>query len=224
MKNLFSFFIVVVISLACSAVASAQTPTPVDDEDFQSWNDLQITVPLNKRVDLLLQATFRFTQNLSRFNEGRVGAGFAFKLNKAVTFSPIYTYIESRNSAGAFRTEHRYGLRGTYKFPTKSFGLSHRSIYEYRVRSSGNSWRYRPSLTFEKALPARFMSKAKFYITEEPFYISTTGKFSRNRFSIGINKTLNAHLSLDIYYLRQNDGFSHPGDLNVLGTSWKIHL
>jgi hypothetical protein len=224
MKRLFSFLIIIAAAAVCSVVACAQSSSQIDDEDFQSWNDIQVTHPLNKNVDLLIQTTFRFTQNLTRFNEGRIGGGLAFKLNKSVAVSPTYTYIESRNSSGAFRTEHRYSLRGTFKFPTKNFGLSHRSIYEYRVRSSGNSWRYRPSLTFEKALPAGIISKAKIFVTEEPFYISTTGKFSRNRFSIGINKTVNSHLSLDVYYLRQNDGFSHPGDLNVLGTSWKIHL
>ncbi len=79
-------------------------------------------------------------------------------------------------------------------------------------------------MTFEKALPRSFLRKAKVFVTEEPFYVSTTKKFSRNRFSIGISKTFNPHLTLDVYYLRQQDGYSHPGDLNVLGTAWKVHL
>ena len=211
------------IAATLSGSIAAQT-TQIDDEDVQSWNDIQFTIPLNKKVDLSLQTTVRFGKNLSRFNEGRVGGGFVFKLSKAVSFSPTYTYIEARNTAGLFRPEHRYSFRGTFKFPTKGFGLSHRSIYEYRVRPSGNSWRYRPSLTFEKDLPEKFIGKAKFFVTEEPFYISTTRKFSRNRFSLGISKPINKHLTLDVYYLRQNDGYSHPGDLNVLGTTWKIHL
>jgi hypothetical protein len=49
-------------------------------------------------------------------------------------------------------------------------------------------------------------------------------KFSRNRFTAGITKTLTKKLSLDVYYMRQNDGFSRPGDLNVIGTSWKVRL
>ncbi len=213
----------VVIATAHIASVGAQTAQP-DDEDVQQWNDLQFSVPLNKKVELLLQTTLRFGKNITNITEGRVGGGLSIKLNPSLSISPTYTYIESRNTAGRFVTEHRYSLRGTYKFPTRSFGLSHRSIYEYRVRSAGNSWRYRPSLTFEKALPENFIPKAKFFVTEEIFYVSTTKKFSRNRFSLGISKTVNSHLTLDVYYLRQNDGFSHPGDLNVLGTSWKFHL
>jgi Protein of unknown function (DUF2490) len=118
--------------------------------------------------------------------------------------------------------EIRFNLRIGYKFPIKSFGLSHRSWFEYRIRNTGNSWRYRPSLTFEKDIG--FIPKAKFYVTEEPFYDSSLKKFSRNRFTVGINKTLTKKLSLEVYYMRQNDGFSRPGDLNVIGTSWKIKL
>jgi|CXWL01.1.fsa_nt_gi hypothetical protein len=223
MKNLSKLLLSIVVTAFCSAVILSQT-TAQDDEDFQSWNDFSVTVPLNKRVDLSFNSTIRITNNISRFNEGRVGAGISVKLTKAFSIAPSYTYIEARNSSGRFRTENRYSLRGTYKFPTKGFGLSHRSTYEYRARSSGNSWRYRAALTFEKALPGKFLPKAKIIITEDAFYISTTRKFSRNRFSIGINKSVNSHLSVEVYYLRQNDGFSHPGDLNVLGTSWKIHL
>ena len=223
MKILRKTWPLIFIAAAFCSFANGQT-TQTDDEDTQSWNDLQVTIPLNKKVDLVLQTTFRIGHNITKLVEGRVGGGISVKLNKAFTVSPAYLYIESRNASGAFRTEHRYSLRGVYKFPTKGFGLSHRSIYEYRVRSSGNTWRYRPSITFEKPLPEKLISKAKFFVTEEPFYVSTTRKFSRNRFSLGVSKTINSHLTLDVYYLRQNDGYSHPGDLNVLGTSWKIHL
>ena len=207
------------ITLAASAGAQV-----VDREDLESWNDFLLTIPINKKIDIVVQPTLRFGQNITRLTERRVGAGVVFKINKTVAVLPSYTYIEARNILGVFNYEHRYGLRGTYKFPIRSFGLSHRSIYEYRVRRSGHSWRYRPSLTFEKELPKKILSNAKIFITEEPFYVSTTRKFSRNRLSLGVSKVINQHLTLDIYYLRQNDRFSLPGDLNVIGTTWKFHL
>lgn len=201
-----------------------RSQTAIDDDDTQSWNDLQLTVKLNAHFDLTTKLTGRFGRNISRLNDGRYQIGFVWKPTKSISVSPFYWFVYARNAAGKFTVENRLNLAVTYKFPVKSFGLSHRSWYEYRVKASGNSWRYRPSLTFEKALPEKFLSKAKFFITEEPFYVSTTRKFSRNRLSLGISKVINNHLTLDVYYLRQNDGFSHPGDLNVLGTSWKFHL
>ena len=77
-------------------------------------------------------------------------------------------------------------------------------------------------MTIEKDL--KFIPKTKFYATEEVFYDSSLDKFSRNRFTLGITRTLSKKLSLDLYYMRQNDGFSRPGDIHVIGTSWKIKL
>jgi len=209
--------------LLCALISvKAQTPPLVEQDDFQSWNDLQITVPMSKQVDFVTQATMRFGKNISRLNDGRFQIGFVYKPNKSWSFQPFYWFIRARNSRSQFRTEHRLNFRIGYKFPIKSFGLLHRSWFEYRIRNTGNSWRYRPSLTFEKEIPKKIIPKAKFYLTEEVFYDSILNKFSRNRFTVGINKILNKKLSVDLYYMRQNDGFSRPGDLNVVGTSWKV--
>ena len=221
MKNKFFLTIFAIIFFVFSN-AIAQTPTLVPQDDIQLWNDVQLTVPLAKKVDFWTSATIRFGKNVSRFNEGRYAIGFIYHPTKTWSFQPFYWSIKARDSRGRFREEHRLNLRIAYKFPIKTYGLSHRSIFEYRIRNTGNSWRYRPSLTFEKDLPKQF--KAKFYVTEEPFYDSTLKKFSRNRVTVGITKTLSKQLSLDIFYMRQNDGFSRPGDLNVIGTSWKIKL
>lgn len=212
------------LSLCCFLSISIVAQTIADDEDFQSWNDVQLTVPLSKKFDFYTAVTMRFGKNVTRLNDGRFAIGFVWKPAKSFSVQPFYWHIRARNSRSQFRTEHRLNLRATYKFPFKTFGLSHRSWFEYRMRSVGNTWRYRPSLTFEKDIPAKYIPKAKFYITEEPFYDSGLKKFSRNRFTVGVNKTLSKNLSADVYYMRQNDGFSRPGDLNVVGTSWKIKL
>jgi uncharacterized protein DUF2490 len=195
-----------------------------DDEDFQSWNDVQLTVPMSKLVDFQTKVTMRFGKNVTRLNDGRWQFGFVFKPTKALSITPFYWYIRARNAAGSFRTEHRLNLAVSYRFPIKSFGLIHRSTFERRLRPPVNSWRYRAMLTFEKDIPKNIIPQAKFFIGDEVFYDSVIKKFSRNRFSIGINKTLTKQLSVDIYYMRQNDGFTHPGDLNTIWTAWRIKL
>jgi hypothetical protein len=203
---------------------SANAQTLADEEDLQSWNDLQLTVPMTEHFDFYTQVTMRFGKNVTRLHDGRYAIGFVWKPTKALSFTPFYWYINARNASGRFRVEHRLNLRANYRFPFKKFGLSHRSTFEYRLRRPLNSWRYRPSLTFEKDLPKKFIPAARIYLTEEIFYDSLLKKFSRNRFTVGINKTLTKKLSVDLYYMRQNDGFSRPGDLNVVGTSWKVRL
>ncbi|MGI8885061.1 MAG: DUF2490 domain-containing protein [Pyrinomonadaceae bacterium] len=204
------------------SILSADAQTVASDEDFQSWNDVQITVPMTKKVDFYTAFTSRFGKNVSRINDSRFAGGFIYKPTKSLSFQPVYWRIDARNANSRFRAEHRLNFRVTYRFPFKKFGLSHRSGFEYRLRRPRNSFRYRPSLTFEKAIPKNIIPKANFFVTEEIFYDSLLKKFSRNRFTVGINKTLNKNLSLDVYYMRQNDGTTPPGDLNVVRTALKV--
>lgn len=199
----------------------AQTNQP-DDTDFQSWNDLSVTIGLSKKIDLYIPFTLRLANNVRSFGEGKAGAGIVIKPTKRLAITPYYQYIRSRNAAGVYRTENRYLLRGVYKFPTKGFGLSHRSQYEYRDRNGRNSWRYRPSVTIDKPLPEKWIKDAKVFATEEVFYDSAAGRFSRNRLSFGVNKSLSKNLSVDLYYLRQDDSVSHPGTVHAIGTGWKL--
>lgn len=204
-------------------IARAQSLQPQDD--IQSWNDVQLTVPLHKYFEFYTAVTGRFGKNITRLNDARFAVGIGWKPHKSLNIMPFYWYIRARNSSGQFRNEHRLNVRASYKFPIKKFGLTHRSTYEYRLREgTQNSWRYRAGLTFEKDLPKSFIPGAKFYFGDEVFYDSLLKKFSRNRFTIGVNKTLTKQLSVDIYYMRQNDGNSRPGDLNVIGTTWRIKL
>jgi len=46
----------------------------------------------------------------------------------------------------------------------------------------------------------------------------------RNRFASGIIKPLNKNITLELYYLRQNDGRTLPGDIHAIGTTWRIRL
>lgn len=213
-----------VIAFLGFGVLFANAQTISDDEDIQSWNDVQLTVPISKQFDFYTALTMRFGKNITRLNDGRYAVGFVYKPNKSWSFQPFYWFINARNSRSQFKMENRLNLRVGYRFPFKTFGLSHRSAFEYRIRQPRNSWRYRLSLTFDKEIPKNIIPKTKFYATDEVFYDSLLKKFSRNRFTVGITKTLTKKLSLDFYFMRQNDGHAHPGDLNVVGTSWKIKL
>ena len=216
MKKL--FLALAVFAFATSAAAQAAP----DPEDFQSWNDIQLTAPMTKKVDFYTAFTARFGKNVSRVNDSRFAVGFIYKANKSLSFQPFYWRIDARNASGRFRAEHRLNLRAVYRFPFKNFGLSHRSWFEYRLRRPLNSFRYRPSLTFDKAIPKNIIPGASVFVTEEVFYDSLLKRFSRNRFTAGINKTINKNLSLDVYYMRQNDGTTRPGDLNVIGTTLRV--
>ncbi|MDQ3750449.1 MAG: DUF2490 domain-containing protein [Acidobacteriota bacterium] len=140
----------------------------IDTDDNQSWNDVQITVPMSEQFDFTLTGTFRFGKNITRLNDRRIAVGFVYKPNKSWSLQPFYWNIVARNASSRFLTEHRLNFRATYRFTFNKFGLSHRSWIERRLRQPRNSWRFRPSLTFEKdikkSFPTRaFSSRKKFF-------------------------------------------------------------
>jgi hypothetical protein len=191
-----------ILILISGILAAEGQSTLQPQDDIQSWNDVQLTVPMSKQFDFQTKVTLRFGKNIQRLNDGRLQFGIVWKPTKWLTISPYYWFIRMRNSRSVFNNEHRFNLAVTYKFPFKTFGLTHKSIIERRNRQPVNTWRYRPSLTFDKDIPKHIIPGAKFFIADEIFYDSGLKKFSRNRFSIGINKTVNKNLSVDVYYMR----------------------
>ena len=165
----------------------------------------------------------RFGKNITRLNDGRYAFGIVWKPTKALSISPYYWFVNARNAVGQFAVENRLAVAATYKFPTKKFGLSHRSTYEYRMRAV-NSWRYRAMITVEKELPEKFMKNTKWFVADEVFYDSLFKRFTRNRFGFGISRTINKHLTWDLYYTRQNDGITRPGNLNIIWNAWKFKM
>lgn len=217
------FLVMINVSLALCVFSQTVADLP-DDEDFQSWNDVTLTVPMSKRLDYFNRVTLRIGDNVSNLRDGRFMVGVVWKPTKALSISPFFWYINARNAANRFRVENRLNLSASYRFPIKKFGLLHRSTYERRLRRPLNSWRYRAMMTVEKDIPEKILAGAKVFVSDEIFYDSLLKKFSRNRFSIGVSKTITKQLSLDVFYMRQNDGFSRPGDLNTVWTAWKIKL
>ncbi|MEJ7699918.1 MAG: hypothetical protein WKF71_09785 [Pyrinomonadaceae bacterium] len=59
--------------------ASGQNVQTVDDEDIQSWNDLQMIVPVTKEFDFYAAITGRFGKNVTRLNDRRFAVGFIYK-------------------------------------------------------------------------------------------------------------------------------------------------
>ena len=83
-----------------------------DEEDNQSWNDLQLTLPVNDYFEFNTAVTMRLGKNITRVNDSRWAFGFTVKPNKAFSIQPFYWHIRARNAISQFKTEHRLNLRG----------------------------------------------------------------------------------------------------------------
>jgi len=203
-------------------VVCAQT-TP-SHHDTQNWNDVFLTVPLSKQVDFVMQGTLRNGRNLHRPVDERLGIGFSFKLGKYLTVVPNYLYIGMQPFEGRRVFEDRLSVLAIVRVPVGRFVFSDRNLFERRFRRPGiDSTRYRNRLQVEHPVgPPK--QKLSLFVSDEVFYDWSFNAWVRNRAAVGLSKVVNKHLTLDLYYLRQNDSHSVPGDLHVIGSTWRFKL
>jgi hypothetical protein len=198
--------------------------TPVTKTDTQSWNDIQFTVPLGKKVDFLIQGTVRIGGNLTTAVDERWGFGFNYKAWKYVTLNELYFHREAKPPNGRQEHEDRLTLGATLRVPIKKFTLIDRNWFERRWRSPQvEAWRYRNRIQLEHPFK---ISKAKFtwFVSEEPFYDWSQHDWVRNRFGVGASHVFNKHFTGDLYIMRQNDGRTRPGDINIIGTVLRFRM
>jgi len=211
------------IAILGCATALAQTPN-LPRNDVQVWTEVQLAVPLAPKVDLVLMGLTRFGRNVSRPVNERIGGGVSFKVGKYLTLLPFYLHVASQPTKDIHFTEERITLEAAVRFPAGRFTISDRNRLEFHIhRPPPNFTQYRNRLQIEHPVK---LGKAKVigFVADEVFYDSIAGSWIRNRVYLGISRKVNKHFTLDLYYVRQNDSHSHPGDIQAVGTALKFHL
>lgn len=202
----------------------------VPEKDTQIWNDLQAAVALSSEVDFNLLGTLRFGRDVTHLVDRRAGVGFSFKVGKYVrqptdflTLAAWYLNIATRPAEGRKGNENRLHLAATLRLPVGKVALSDRNLFERRLRFPLNSTRYRNR--FQIDYPAR-LKDGQFgvFTSDEVFYDWSVDDFVRNRFIVGVTRRFSKHFTGDVYYMRQNDGRSRPGDLHVIGVTYRLRL
>ncbi|MEP6924581.1 MAG: DUF2490 domain-containing protein [Pyrinomonadaceae bacterium] len=201
--------------------AAAQQP---DQDDNQIWHETILTILLTEQVNLTFNGGLRFGFDAERFVDQRAGFGFSYKVNKYFAVSTGYLYRKTEFVPGRKNYENRlignFILRHTFG----KIDLSDRNQFEYQARNSrSDKFNYRNRLQIERETSIKGF-KIKPFASAEVFYDSQFEAFSRLRLIAGAGRKFNKNLTLDAYYLRQQDGQSRPGDLNVFGTTLRIHL
>ena len=205
-------------------VPCASAQSLVDRTDNQQWTDVQLAVPVTKNFDFNLLGTLRLGRDISRPVDERVGAGFTWRIGKYWTVSPNVLGIGMQPVRGRKIWETRLSLPVTLRFNVGKFRLSDRNLFEHRIRNSGlRANRYRNRFLVEHPVGDKEWNLS-LYVADEVFYDWFIDRWVRNRFAAGATKVFNKHYTQDFYYLRQNDGVSVPGDLNVIGTTLRFRL
>lgn len=192
--------------------------------DNQQWTEVQLAAPVTSTIDFNILGHLRLGRDISHPVEERVGVGFTFRFGEHVSVAPHYWAIATQPFEGRRGWENRLVVPVTFKVNVGDFTLSDRNQFERRYRSSGvRTNRYRNRFQVEHPVgPDRW--NLTLNVSDEVFYDTTVDRWVRNRFTIGASKEFNKHFTQEFYYMRQNDGVSLPGDLNVLGTTLRIKL
>ena len=219
MKNL-------MLSVAMVAVyaLSVSGQSRVPETDNQSWNDIQVTIPLNKKTEFVLIGTVRVGDNFTSFVDERIGVRLNYAVHKYVTLQTLYFHRDAKPPNGLHEREERLTFGANLRIPLGKFNLNTRNWIERRWRHPQiDAWRYRNRVQLDHPF---MIGKTKFswLLSDEIFYDWSLHTWPRNRASAGISHAFNKHLTLEVYYMRQNDGRSRPGDLNIIGTTWRVKL
>ena len=214
--------ILLLLSFLCLSVV--QAAAQVDHSDDQEWNEAQLAIPLTSTIDFNVLGTLRFGRNITRPVYERLGLGATFRFGTHFSVSPNYSYIATQPLKDRRVWESRLSLPATLRFSAGEFRISDGNVFEHRIRNpGGNSNRYRNKFQVEHPLGTKDW-RLSWFVADEVFYDWAVDRWVRNRFSIGAIKVYDKHFTQDLYYLRQNDGVSVPGDLNVIGTTLRVRL
>ena len=213
-------FLCLFLILFFTSNAAAQS----DPTDNQQWTEVQVAVPVTKAFDFNIIGGLRIGRDLSRPVDERIGVGFTWRGGKHVSAAPHYLHIGMQPFAGRRVWENRLVFPVTFRFEAGKFRLSDRNQLERRLRNSGvNTTRYRNRFGIERGVGSDKWGLSLF-VMDEVFYDWAVDRWVRNRISVGATKVFNSHFTQEFYYLRQNDGVSVPGDLNVIGTALRFRL
>lgn len=204
-------------------VAFSQTASPYPRRDFQAWLSLNGTHPLGEKTDFLLGAGIRYGNDQGHLTYRRVTTGVAFHVSRFLTLEPFYQYSVGDSFSGAIDPENRLSFAATVGIPWKRWRVSERNLGERRFMADGQEWRYRNRIEFRRPI-ATGRKQLSVFVWDEVYYSSTTRRWYRNRFALGAGRKLTNRFSVDVFYVHQNDGYSHPGDINGVGMTIKTRF
>jgi len=204
--------------------AAGQTAARPPHDDVQEWNDVQLTIPIEKRTSFILSGSLRLGDAASRLVDERGGAGLNFKANKFLSISPGWLYIATQPVPGRHAYENRLVLAVTGNLPLGQYLISDRNQAERRLLSGRpDTTRYRNRLQVERPVVIRDFA-LRLFASAEIYYDHSVHAWLRKEYNVGVARNFTEHLSAEVNYRRRNDHYSHPGDMHIVVTTLKIRL
>jgi hypothetical protein len=199
-----------------SIVLNAQQAPSLLGEDWQNWDELNVKTQLNSTLQATWVVQARLSSQELNPTTYLLGADFNLDVSKRLAITSSYYYFKFRTISGSEGHGHNPILAATLSGRFRNLGMSDRSRFIGALGINGNDfWAYgnRPRLEY-KIGPEEW--KSTVFVWDELFYFSNHNGWTRNRFAVGGEKSLNERMVASLYYQRQNDGHSRPSQINAL--------
>jgi Protein of unknown function (DUF2490) len=218
--------VAVVLTLAVAlfpVVLFAQGASGTPRRDFQAWTSFRATHQLRKKIGFFIGAGLRYGNDQGHLSYRRVTTGFAFHWHRILNVQPYYQYSISDSFSGPLKPENRLALATIVVVPWNLWRLSDRNLGERRFLVNGRTWRYRNRVEFRRPFEIN-REQLSVFAWDEVYYSSKARRWYRNRFALGMGRRLTGDISIDVFYVHQNDDISHPGDLNGVGMTLRTRF
>ena len=209
--------------LLCGLSAPALGVAPKDVTDTQSWNELDVEMPVSAEFVVAVAAQERF----SRASAGSIDRD----LEIAAKFYPIDHFDFAISAYGAeFSTlagvvEHKYQpiVAAAVWQVYGRWTVSDRSRLLEDFGSVVREWEYRnrPEVHCRVGPESTGLS---FFAWDEIFHYSNYGGWTRNRSAAGLDVPIAKYWTVDLYYLRQVDTRNQIRVINGVGLTleWRV--
>ena len=216
--------------VATGLIFLMRIPTASADDDFQSWNTIEISKRLGKEWEIFCIPEVRIRDDASDVFYHEFRQGVRYKHFKHLQLGLNYLYARN-SSSGRVRDEHTGELDVTPKTTVGPWELSLRGRAAMRaVEGSSEELEWQFRLMPKIAYPTKIGDhKITPYIADDWFYDGTRDAFNQNRLyagtSIPLGQSMGADVGLDTYYMLQHQ--LGPRDWNsnhILGTKLSIRF
>ena len=129
-----------------------------------------------------------------------------FKVNKYLTLTPGYTFVNISPDNATSVNEHQLQAIATVALPiAKNWSIADRNMYFHRFRENADDisfYRNRLGVIHQTEI---FKKKASIYLHDEVYLSLNNGQFTRNRIILGGDIQLFKWLTPQIMYMYQSD-------------------
>jgi len=217
--------------------ATAQEPTT--RKEF--WPEIDVYITVKPRVRLYLTGTVSKSvedgelRNAQGY-EGQIGVHVDYIPNKHVILRTGYRYGTSVGSNSEPFKEHRLLTEQTLRqLLPGDLLLSDRNREDFRFVNGDFSFRYRNRVTLEREVHLFKGRTITPYVSGEIFYDTRYNTWNRNRFAVGVQQSLlrgplrkmllpKRQVTVDLYFMRQNDSRSDTQHVNAIGAALTFYF